>query len=183
MGRRYCRVPGCEEDHIKHYCQVCDQNDAAHFPRHCPDGTVLYHGTNSEVINAIVEEGFMKSGHRSRLGAGVYFVASEEEAGSISLNRDHKGPPRKKKVFLMCLVNLENHIFLDSGAGSDWQNEYDSASSMHPPWAGIEADFKEFCVKNSKRCIVTSIIINEINVLENLDISLNEAEEVVRNMV
>ena len=183
MSKRNCKVDGCEKNHIKHYCRVCDQNNSDHFSRHCPEGIVLYHGTNFEVIKSIVEEGFIKSGPHSRLGVGVYFVESEVEAGRISLNRDSKGPHREKKVVLKCLVNLGNHIFLDSGDGSDWQNKYDSASSMHSPWAGIETDFKEFCVKNSKRCVVNSIILNNIKVLKEQDMTLNEAHEELKNIV
>ena len=84
---------------------------------------------------------------------------------------------------MKCLVNLENHVDLGKETCSAWQEEYDSASCMHPPWAGIEKEYKEFCVKSSGCFVVTSIIFNNIEVLKEHDLSFKEAQEEVKKIV
>ena len=68
---RSCRVLGCKEDHIRHYCRLCDQNDSEHFSRNCPDGTVLYRITNFVVVNPKEEEHFDKNSAPSSLDIGL----------------------------------------------------------------------------------------------------------------
>ena len=72
---------------------------------------------------------------------------------------------------------------MDREAGIAWQKNHDSASSMHPPWAGIEKEYKEFCVKRSGCFVVTSIIFNNIEVLKEHDLSFKEAQEEVKKIV
>ena len=68
-----CRLVGCREDHTEHYCRLCQQKPSDHFSRDCLKGTVLYHGTNIDVIKPIALKGFKESGY-GRLGPGVYLL-------------------------------------------------------------------------------------------------------------
>ena len=132
-----CKVSGCEEDHEKHYCKLCKTKDVDHFSGNCPAGTTLYHGTNINVIGAITAEG-LKASTAGRLGPGVYFVEKEEEAKRISQHRENKNSPTGEfNVVLKCNVHLGKHIYDDNIKGGKWQQDYKSASAMHPPWANI----------------------------------------------
>ena len=176
-----CRVIGCRQEHTEHLCQLCQKQNSKHFSKDCPKGTELYYGTHIESIKPITLEGFKKSAPNSRLGPGVYFVKSEAAAGALSLYMT-EGDLRPTKVVFKCRVNLGKHIKLGQNDSSDWQLDYDSASSMHPTLEGIEKDFMEFCVKDSKNCVVTSIIINEKPIVKNRTMTWEAAQEEIEKI-
>ena len=89
---------------------------------------------------------------------------------------------------IQCTVNLKRHVDLNKDPSFypfEWQKRYDSASDFHPAWAGIENAFKEFCVKSAKDCVVTSITIDNKNIMKNNDMTWREArakiEEIGKN--
>ena len=103
-----------------------------------------------------------------------------EEAKKISLNRQQKAGERNhESVVLKCQVFLGKHIALGRGDGSYWQIDWDSASTMHPPWAGIGYDFKEYFLKNSSFCAVNTIFINDVPVRKDRDFAWNEMESLL----
>ena len=103
-------------------------------------------------IAGISRSGLQKSSD-GRLGGGVYFVESYEEAKSIA---SHRGNGSVTAVF-ECNVRLGKLADLKKSNNSNWQSQYNSAKAVHPPWAGIEKDFIEFCLLDDKYCSVKKV--------------------------
>ena len=78
-------------------------------------------------------QGF-KNSPKGRLGSGIYFVDTLENAKRISYHRDPR-LNQKNAIVFQCQVNLGRHIDLGHASGGYWQGAYDSASGIHPPWA------------------------------------------------
>ena len=177
-NRRGCRVTRCKEKHSKHYCRLCKEKDTNHFSSECPNSVTLYHGTHIKVTQPIADGGLKESGD-GRLGPGVYFVEEYDEAKKISNYRRHKDDKRCTVVF-KCQVYLCRHCNLGTGTGNSWQDDYDSASTMHPPWAKITYDFKEYCLKDSKHCVVRSILIDDKPIRKDKRFTWGDAQEEIR---
>ena len=171
-----CKIIKCNAEHRRHYCRLCKDNDSDHFSSECPRGKTLYHGTHIGAIKPIAMGGLKESGN-GRLGRGVYFVETLEQAKNISKYRD-----KNCTVVFKCQVNLRNNIDLGRGDGGDWQLHKDSASSIHPPWANINHDFKEYCVKSSNDCVVTSIFIDDTVIRKNENMTWGDAENIIKKL-
>lgn len=179
-----CRVPKCTEGHSVHFCKLCKDRDSNHFSSECPEGKILYHGTHMEAVYPISEDGLNKSAD-GRLGKGIYFVEKLEEAKKISANR--KGSDGFHCFFpvvLKCRVNLGKTIDLNYEDCKEWQriHWYDSAVGMHPPWCKINHYFREYCLKNGSRCIVTAIIINDKMIVKGENKTWSEVKNVPHEM-
>ena len=168
MPRCGAKGDGCLALHSRHYCRLCEDDNSDHLSRHCPTGTILYHGTTRE--NAISITGdVLKSSKDGRLGSGVYFVGKEKEAMKIAQYRARQDGDPSNWAVLTCNVNLgrmDDWTHCPSGilkyhlhhkevlAEIDKGYKYDSNFAMHPPWAGIKDKFGEYCLKNYLRCNV-----------------------------
>ena len=175
MGR--CRVRECHENHSRHFCRVCKEKDTDHFSSKCPNAKTLYHGTHSGALEPIKQNGLIGSGG-GRLGPGVYFVEKFEEAKKISRNRQQKADKYKNytTVVLKCKVRLGKHTDLGRGEGDGWQTNWHSASTMHPPWAGIGYHFKEYCLKDSSYCVVNTIYVDGDAIKKDVNFTWTEAQ-------
>lgn len=172
-----CKVRQCRKNHRIHYCRVCKEEDTNHFSSQCPRSKTLYHGSHSGAVEPIKKDGLKTSGD-GRLGPGVYFVEKYEEAKNISRDRQQKADKYQNytSVVLKCKVRLGKHIDLGTGGGRDWQSNWHSASTMHPPWAGIGYDFKEYCLKNSNFCVVNTVFINDVPTKKDANLTWKEAQ-------
>ena len=152
-----CRVTKCKEEHSKHYCRLCKEKDTNHFSSECPNSVTLYHGSHIRVAQPIARDG-LNGSPSGRLGPGVYFVKTYDEAKQISKNRRNSN----HTVVFKCKVYLGNHYDLGNKEDDSWQNDYDSACGIHPPWPGVlEDNFKEYCLKDPKYCVVKIIYIDD----------------------
>ena len=86
MSTRSCKIFCCKEDHIRHYCRVCNQNDSDHFSRHCPNGTVLYHGIDLEIIKSLEEERFNDNSIERRFEVGLDLDVTLNESQKVIRN-------------------------------------------------------------------------------------------------
>ena len=165
---KYCRVVGCDKQHKQHFCKLCEERNTTHFRSECPKGKRLYHGTHIRAVKPIATEGLNTT--RGQLGEGIYFVETYEEAKSISyfrqkINKDIQPVSCVPTVVIECQVYLGRHTDLDGPSrNGTWHLEYASASNIHLPWGGIDYDFKEYCLKNKDRCLVTAIHLNDIRI-------------------
>ena len=176
-----CKVSRCRENHLRHFCRLCKARDSDHFSSECPNGKTLYHGTQIKSIKPIAMQGF-KNSPRGRLGPGIYFVDTLENAKRISYHRDPR-LNQKNAIVFQCQVNLGRHIDLGHASGGYWQGAYDSASGIHPPWPGVNQDFKEYCLKYSKDCVVESIYINDYIIKKDENMTWGDAEQnVIRRL-
>ena len=149
-----CRVPTCQENHIKHFCSLCNNRNSNHFSHECHSGVTLYHGTKVNNTSGIASKG-LKPSTNGCLGPGIYFVEEYSEAESIAKHRTGNGGVSvviECNVYLGKMVDLQNIIDKRS-----WKDRYDSAIDIHPAWAGISYDFYEICVKNPKYCSVKKV--------------------------
>ena len=154
-----CKVNRCSEKHKSHYCRLCGCKNAKHFSQDCPKGRRLYHGTRLSSIKGISSEGLQPS-TKGRLGPGIYFAESFNDAKEISL---HRGAGEGGAVF-ECNVNLGRIKYLRKRRKRDlytWRyEEYDSAEATHPPWPGVKTEeFTEYCLKDPKKCSVRKVAI------------------------
>ena len=172
-----CRVSKCKLDHERHFCQLCKEENTDHISSECPNSKTLYHGTTIRVLKPISIEG-LRGSKSGRLGQGVYFVETYGEANCVSKYRREKGD-RNSTVVFKCQVNLGHHINLGKGDGDGWQLHHDSARSIHPSWANISHDFKEYCLKDASNCVVTSIYINGKTIKKDENMTWGDAERVI----
>ena len=134
-SNRKCRVPLCELDHEEHFCRLCERQDSDHFSSECPKSKTLYHGTQIKCLKPISTQGLNPS-KDGRLGKGIYFVKEYNQAENISRERNDPND-KPNSVVIECKVHLGRHYNcnVDSDKYNDtWQKEFDSASTMHPPW-------------------------------------------------
>lgn len=118
-----CQVQGCKEGHGQHYCRVCDNPNSTHFSRNCPQGIDLYHGTRVSNITSILSSGLHPSPN-GRIGGGIYF-AEKDVATAIA---DHRGQGTGVAVLRVRV------------------NPGKCKTGVHPPWAGVNDEFKEWCL-------------------------------------
>ena len=162
-----CRVLGCNKKHKRHFCNLCEERDATHFRSVCPKGERLYHGTHIRAVKPIATKGLNTT--IGQLGEGIYFVETYEEAKSISYFRQDKNEDIELVLcvtaVIECQVYLGRHTNLDGPSKNrTWHLEYASASNLHGPWAGIDYHFKEYCLKNKDRCLVTAVYLNDVRI-------------------
>lgn len=182
MGR--CKVRRCKKNHDTHFCRVCKEVDTDHFSSECPRSKTLFHGTHNGAVDPIKQGGLKKSGD-GRLGPGVYFVEKYDEAKQISRNRQQKADKYRNytSVVLKCRVHLGKHIDLGKGEGSDWQASYHSASTIHPPWTAVlDYPFKEYCLKDSRYCVVNTIYINGDPIKKDVNFTWREAQQSISSL-
>lgn len=101
---------------------------------------VLYHGTDDPNVVGI------GGGY---LGAGVYFTPDKDAAELIAA---HQG----MGFVMTCSVDVGAVYDFDAGSpglarGSHhWSsNDFDSATRVHTPWAGVQVPFREYCVRTA----------------------------------
>ena len=141
-----CRVSGCNENHTRHYCKICRNDDVSHFAKDCPEGVVLWHGTRITSLSSIsLNNGLTASGPDCRLGQGVYF-AGKDDATAVSKHRGNG----TGVVVIGCRVRLGNMKNCGYAADKNWHGQYDSACGIHPSWAGLPA-FTEYCLGDESR--------------------------------
>uniref|UniRef100_A0A7M5XEI5 PARP catalytic domain-containing protein n=2 Tax=Clytia hemisphaerica TaxID=252671 RepID=A0A7M5XEI5_9CNID len=146
LGR--CRVKMCSENHVAHFCQLCLSEDSDHLTKHCPKGVPLYH-----VVTGIVDHLNDSEGY---LGGGVYFINNFDQAKQIAKCRaTQKG--EKTWAVLHCRVDLGVYVDLGEESGNEWQENFDSATSLHPRIEATETAFQETCVKDRSKCFVMEI--------------------------
>lgn len=138
-----CKAPGCARNHANHYCRICESPDANHLEKNCPHGIDLYHGTRISSISAIIQGHYLMQGglHPTvggRIGTGIYF-AGKNEALSIAA---HRGAGSGVAV-LKCRVNTAK-----CGTG------------FHPPWAGVNYNFQEWCL-NGNNYRISAIFLKD----------------------
>ena len=121
---RFCRVLRCRINHSKHFCRLCKEENTDHFSSDCPNGRTLYHGTHISAIPPVARGGSNES-EKGRLGPGVYFVKTYDEAKQISKNQRNSN----HTVVFECRVNCH----LGNKKDNSWQICYDSACGIHPP--------------------------------------------------
>lgn len=119
-----CKAKGCEENHKEHYCSVCHTSNSHHMSVHCPKGITIYHGSKGENLASIMKNG-LRPCIGGRIGDGIYFT-NKEFAGIIA---DHRTQGNGEIIVLECRVN-----------------ESECKKGDHPPWAGINHDFPEWCL-------------------------------------
>ena len=76
MPRCGAKADGCIEEHYRHYCRLCEDNNSNHLSRNCPKGVSLYHGTTATAARSITAEG-LKCSPNGSWGKGIYFVGNE----------------------------------------------------------------------------------------------------------
>lgn len=152
-ARCKARNNGCDENHAKHYCRVCESSDSDHLAMNCPKGTTLYHGTRVTSISPISLTG-LKGSSSGRLGPGLY-LTTKAEAFKIA---EHYGVGTGVAVFEV-RVNISSCKDLGSAGdtGGSWMSGYNSATSMHPPWAGIPVPFREWVIKDPTKCRIKGL--------------------------
>ena len=128
-----CKIRRCIKHHSRHYCRLCEATDSNHFSSECPNSRTLYHGTQRPAVESICSIGLKESAD-GRLGPGVYFTKTFEDAEKISRYRYPDG----HVTVVTCQVYLGNHICLKYHGNDRWQSTHDSACSIHPSWQGIE---------------------------------------------
>jgi len=151
----HCKVSGCNGNHQKHYCRLCQNNDANHRSSLCPTGIDLYHGTRVSNISGICREG-LKASTGGRLGPGVY-LTTLNEAQKIAA---HRGQGTGTAIFKVH-VNLgktHDNKKADDNAGSWATKGFDSCKGIHPPWSN-NLEFMEWCLKDPKRLRITDLIL------------------------
>ena len=173
-----CRVPLCELNHEEHFCRLCTEQDTDHFSTECPKSKTLYHGTQVEHFKPISSNG-LKESKGGRLGQGVYFVDCYNKAKRISKNRQKLND--SNSVVIECQVYLGKHRDLGNKSEDTWQKNYDSASSMHPPWCGL-GTFKEYCLKDSKKCLMKTLYMNGEPIKKDANMSWGEAQQVINQL-
>ena len=158
MATVTCGVPDCRERHASHYCRLCGCKTSTHYSIDCPKGVILYHGTRLSTIKKISYEGLRPS-EKGRLGPGVYFTDSLQDAKDIS--SDKRFGQGKGGAVFECMVYLGRMKSLGRATGSMWQYEnYDSAETIHPAWYGPK-EFTEICLKDAKKCSVRKVMVTD----------------------
>ena len=174
-----CRVKSCEYNHNEHVCRLCEENDTDHFSSECPKSETLYHGSPFKYMKPISVEG-LKESTDGRLGPGVYFVDEYDHAKSISKNRFGKNAADNPPVVIECQVYLGKHLNLGKRVDEDWHKEYDSASTIHPPWPNVlEIDFKEYCLKDSRCCVMKTLYMDDVPIKKDANMTWGEAQHVI----
>jgi len=179
-GNKKCRVKGCKENHPKHFCRLCENTDSKHFSSKCPKGITLYHGTHVTNLAPITTQGLRSSSH-GRLGPGIYFVAEKRFAEKIAEMR-RKGQDCEEAVVFKCHVNLGRCIHVEKASDACQQGDNDSVVAMHPPWCGIQCDFREYCLKDTPKCIIVSIFVNGVEICKNEEKLWGEAVSIIQNL-
>ena len=176
-----CKVSKCESNHAQHFCRLCEEEDTDHFSSECPRSKTLYHGTQVQYFKSISNTG-LKESSVGRLGQGVYFVKTYNKAERISRGRRTKdGDPNS--VVIECQVYLGKHRYFDGNkCNTAWQEKYDSASTLHPPWCNIKTVFKEYCLKDSSKCIMKTLYMNGVPIKKDAEMSWGEAQRVINQL-
>ena len=180
--KQKCRVPECVQDHVHHFCQLCTAQNSNHLSSNCPRSRTLYHGTQVEYIAKV---SLKKARDHGSLGKGIYFVENYNEARSISKHqrsKDPKGDPNS--VVIKCKVDLGKHCDLgNSHNDTTWQNgDYDSASAICHPCGTIKTPFKEYCLKDSMKCRMITLYMNDEAIEKDANMSWGQAQQVINQL-
>lgn len=112
----------------------------------------LFHGAPKICAGSIVAKGLMST-NTGRLGPGLYLTDDRHVASAAATRKTGFN----KTTQYVVVVEAELGKIKDYGSGVDvagsWANQdYNSATSMHPPWPQplVKKPFREYCVKNSQ---------------------------------
>ena len=153
-----CKAPGCTENHLRHHCIFCGNDDADHRSNECSKRheAVVFHGTTFEYAQLIKKNGWKES-TRGALGPGVYFTSNEEAVKKIAQRHGTKA------AVIKCRVDLGK---LKCNYGPDqtdidgkWRRDFDSIYRRCDPWVTM-SKFREFAVKKEK--IVEILEVKEV---------------------
>lgn len=112
----------------------------------------LYHGTNGANAASILGEGLRASTDGPlRLGVGVYLTDDKNVAKQVARHRGWQ---------FVVTVDVEIGTVKDYGSGNPnaaWHGTYDVATALHPPWAGVQHSFMEYCIADAKRVRVVHV--------------------------
>ena len=118
-----------------------------------PVGTMhmtLYHGTDGANAASILGEG-LRASTGGRLGAGVYLTDDKDAAKQVA---------RHRGLQFVVTVDVEIGTVKDYGSGNTddtWHGTFDVATAKHPPWAGVQHSFMEYCIADAKRVRVVRV--------------------------
>ena len=105
----------------------------------------MFHGTDGANAASIISSGLRASAD-GRLGPGVYLTPDQVVASTIA---QHRG----LQFVVECEVTVGKVYNFDVGTGAlpprqkTWAaSGFQSAQSMHGPWAGVATPFCEYCI-------------------------------------
>jgi hypothetical protein len=142
------RTSGCVDGYIR-----SEYLHSAEPPVAKPVGTMhmtLYHGTNGANAASILGEG-LRASTGGRLGAGVYLTDDKDVAKQVA---------RHRGLQFVVTVDVEIGTVKDYGSGNPdaaWHGTYDVATALHPPWAGVQHSFMEYCIADANRVRVVRV--------------------------
>ena len=113
-----------------------------------PNKLLMFHGTDGANAAGIIQHGLRPSAG-GRLGPGVYLTPDQTVANTIA---KHRG----LQFVVECEVTPGKVYNFDTGTGAlpaqktTWAaSGFNAAQSMHPPWAGVDAAFCEYCIHDA----------------------------------
>eukprot|EP00347_Sterkiella_histriomuscorum_P010387 403376496 len=173
-----CRIRGCVQNHNNHNCSLCKCSNSDHLSRNCPEAMHLYHGTTLSNFIQMCNDQYKNYVHiqpslSGQMGSGIYFTTLVE---AIKI-ADFRAQGLDGAVVIKVAVNLgklKKYSDMERVSHcniSEWSFlNFDSATSIHQSWAGIDYPFRDWVVKNSNNLRVTDVWLMSGRLKQNLTV-------------